>query len=315
MKQVGADMKKDSVIAVFGAGGLAGGAIVRRLRAEGYKHILTPRSRELDLREQEAVRGWFRVHKVDYVFLAAALVGGIMANKTRKAEFLHDNLMMQCNVIDSAYYSGVKKLLFLGSSCIYPAGRQHPMKEDELLTGLLEPTNDAYALAKIAGIKQCDFYREQYGFDAISIMPPNLYGPGDHFKGENGHVLAALMNRFHEAKVTGAPTVACWGDGSAMREFLHCDDLADACLFFMENYSEAGHVNTGTNQDITIKHLAESIAKVVGYEGEIVWDTTKPNGNPRKLLDSSRATELGWKPKTGFEEGLQQTYDWYLKNV
>ena len=308
-------MNKDSVIAIFGAGGLAGGAILRRLRAEGYKHILTPRSRELDLREQENVRRWFKDHRVDYVFLAAALVGGIMANKTRKAEFLHDNLMMQCNVIDSAYYSGVKKLLFLGTSCIYPAGRQHPLKEDELLTGALEPTNDAYAIAKIAGIKQCDFYREQYGFDAISIMPPNLYGPGDHFKGENGHVLAALMNRFHEAKESGAPTVTCWGDGSAMREFLHCDDLADACMFFMDNYSEAGHINTGTNQDITIKHLAESIAKVVGYEGEIVWDTTKPNGNPRKLLDSSRASELGWVSKTRFEEGLQQTYSWYLQNV
>ena len=308
-------MNKESKIVIFGSGGLAGGAILRRLREDGYRNILTPRSKDLDLREQEEVREWFRVHKIDYVFLAAALVGGIMANKTRKAEFLHDNLMMQCNVIDSAYYSGVKKLLFLGTSCIYPAGRQHPLREDELLTGPLEPTNDAYAIAKIAGIKQCDFYREQYGFDAISIMPPNLYGPGDHFKGENGHVLAALMNRFHEAKETGAPTVACWGDGSAMREFLHCDDLADACLYFMDNYSEAGHINTGTNQDITIKHLAESIAKVVGYEGEIIWDTSKPNGNPRKLLDSTRANGLGWKPKTSFEEGLQQTYSWYLQNV
>ena len=308
-------MNKESVIAVFGAGGLAGGAIVRRLRAEGYKDILTPRSSQLDLREQRDVRAWMNVNKPDYVILAAALVGGIMANKTRKAEFLHDNLMMQCNVIDSAYCAGVKKLLFLGTSCIYPAGRQHPLREDELLTGPLEPTNDAYAIAKIAGIKQCDFYREQYGFDAISVMPPNLYGPGDHFKGENGHVLAALMNRFHEAKETGAPTVTCWGDGSAMREFLHCDDLADACLFFMNHYSQSGHVNTGTSQDITIKYLAESIAKVVGYEGEIVWDTTKPNGNPRKLLDSSLASALGWEPKIEFEAGLEQTYQWYLKNV
>ena len=308
-------MNKESVIAVFGAGGLAGGAIVRRLRAEGYKDILTPRSSQLDLREQRDVRAWMNVNKPDYVILAAALVGGIMANKTRKAEFLHDNLMMQCNVIDSAYCAGVKKLLFLGTSCIYPAGRQHPLREDELLTGPLEPTNDAYAIAKIAGIKQCDFYREQYGFDAISVMPPNLYGPGDHFKGENGHVLAALMNRFHEAKETGAPTVTCWGDGSAMREFLHCDDLADACLFFMDHYSHSGHVNTGTSQDITIKYLAESIAKVVGYEGEIVWDTTKPNGNPRKLLDSSLASALGWEPKIEFEAGLEQTYQWYLKNV
>ena len=308
-------MNKESTIAIFGAGGLAGGAIKNALIERGHKGLLLPRSRDLDLREQRDVRAWFGANDVDYVFLAAALVGGIMANKTRKAEFLHDNLMMQCNVIDSAYYSGVKKLLFLGSSCIYPAGRQHPLNEDELLTGLLEPTNDAYAIAKIAGIKQCDFYREQYGFDAISIMPPNLYGPGDHFKDENGHVLAALMNRFHEAKVSGAESVTCWGDGSAMREFLYVDDLADASLYFMDNYSESGHINTGTGIDITIKHLAQTISDVVGYQGEIIWDTTKPNGNPRKLLDSTRAHELGWDHKTTFKKGLQQTYDWYLKNV
>jgi len=308
-------MEKNSTIAIFGAGGLAGSAILRRLKAEGYTKFLCPRSRDLDIREQADVRAWFKNNKVDYVFLAAALVGGIMANKTRKAEFLHDNLMMQGNVIDTAYYSGVKKLLFLGTSCIYPAGRHHPLKEDELLTGALEPTNDAYAIAKIAGIKQCDFYREQYGFDAISIMPPNLYGPGDHFKGENGHVLAALMNRFHEAKQTGAESVTCWGDGSAMREFLYVDDLADAALFFMENYSDFGHVNTGTGIDITIKHLANAISDVVGYKGEIIWDTTKPNGNPRKLLDVSRAHELGWDHKTTFKKGLKQTYDWYLQNV
>ena len=308
-------MNKESTIAIFGAGGLAGGAIKNALIERGHKGLLLPRSRDLDLREQRDVRAWFGANNVDYVFLAAALVGGIMANKTRKAEFLHDNLMMQCNVIDSAYYSGVKKLLFLGSSCIYPAGRQHPLNEDELLTGLLEPTNDAYAIAKIAGIKQCDFYREQYGFDAISLMPPNLYGPGDHFKDENGHVLAALMNRFHEAKVSGAESVTCWGDGSAMREFLYVDDLADASLYFMDNYSESGHINTGTGIDITIKHLAQTISDVVGYQGEIIWDTTKPNGNPRKLLDSTRAHELGWDHKTTFKKGLQQTYDWYLKNV
>ena len=301
-------------IAIFGSGGLAGGAIVRRLANTGNK-LLLPRSRDLDLREQSDVRAWFKQNPVEEVYLAAALVGGIMANKTRKAEFLHDNLMMQCNVIDSAYYSGVRKLLFLGTSCIYPAGRQHPLKENELLTGALEPTNDAYAIAKIAGIKQCDFYREQYGFDAVSIMPPNLYGPGDHFKGENGHVLAALMNRFHEAKQTGAKTVTCWGDGSAMREFLYCDDLADASLYFMDNYSDSGHVNVGTGEDITIKRLAESIAEVVGFDGEILWDTTKPNGNPRKLLDSSKANALGWEPKTSFERGLQKTYAWYLNNV
>ena len=308
-------MNTESTIAIFGSGGLAGGAIKDALIARGHRGLLLPRSRDLDLREQRDVRAWFGANKVDYVFLAAALVGGIMANKTRKAEFLHDNLMMQCNVIDSAYYSGVKKLLFLGSSCIYPAGRQHPLQEDELLTGLLEPTNDAYAIAKIAGIKQCDFYREQYGFNAISLMPPNLYGPGDHFKDENGHVLAALLNRFHMAKEAGAARVECWGDGTAMREFLFSEDLADACLYFMDNYSESGHVNTGTDTDITIKELAETVARVVGFEGDIAWDTSKPNGNPRKLLDSTRARALGWEPKTSFERGLQKTYEWYLKNV
>ena len=307
-------MFNNSTVAIFGSGGLAGGAIKRKITGTGAS-LLLPRSSQLDLREQADVREWFKINKVDYVFLAAALVGGIMENKTRKAEFLHDNLMMQCNVIDSAYYSGVKKLLFLGTSCIYPAGRQHPLKENELLTGALEPTNDAYAIAKIAGIKQCDFYREQYGFDAISLMPPNLYGPGDNFNEGSGHVLASLMNRFHLAKMAGERNVTCWGDGTPMREFLFTDDLADACLYFMKNYSSSGHINVGTSTDITIKHLAETIAEVVGFTGNILWDTTKPNGNPRKLLDSSRALELGWKPETSFESGLEQTYRWYLQNV
>ena len=302
-------------IAIFGARGLAGSAIKRRLQEEGHMDILTPRSMDLDLREQADVRYWFYKNRVTHVYLAAALVGGIMANKTRKAEFLHDNLMMQCNVIDSAYCSGVEKLLFLGTSCIYPAGRQHPLKEDELLTGPLEPTNDAYAIAKIAGIKQCDFYREQYGFNAISIMPPNLYGPGDNFHEGSGHVLASLMNRFHNAKMDGLDYVECWGDGSPMREFLFSDDLADASVYFMNTYNEAGHVNVGTSRDVTIKELAESIAKTVGYTGKIGWDTTKPNGNPRKLLDSTKAKELGWEPKTPFEIGLAKTYSWYLDNV
>lgn len=308
-------MKKNARIAVFGSSGLAGGAIKRRLFDQGYNNLYLPRSKDLDLREQTEVRDWFKKYKPEYVILSAALVGGIMANKTRKAEFLHDNLMMQCNTIDTAFYSGVKKLLFLGTSCIYPAGRQHPLREDELLTGPLEPTNDAYAIAKIAGIKQCDFYREQYGFNAISLMPPNLYGPGDNFNEGSGHVLASLMNRFHIARMNGDTSVTCWGDGSAMREFLYCEDLADACIYFMNTYSESGHVNTGTGRDITIKELAEGIASVVGFQGTIEWDTTKPNGNPRKLLDSSRATELGWVPQTSFEDGLQKTYQWYLKNV
>ena len=302
-------------IAIFGARGLAGSAIKRRLQAEGHIDILAPSSRDLDLREQADVRYWFYKNRVTHVYLAAALVGGIMANKTRKAEFLHDNLMMQCNVIDSAYCSGVEKLLFLGTSCIYPAGRQHPLREEELLTGALEPTNDAYAIAKIAGIKQCDFYREQYGFNAISIMPPNLYGPGDNFNEGSGHVLGSLMNRFHNAQKEGLEYVECWGDGSPMREFLYVDDLADAAMHFMNTYNEAGHVNVGTSRDVTIKELAESIAKVVGYTGKIGWDTTKPNGNPRKLLDSSKAKMLGWEPKTPFEVGLTKTYHWYLENV
>ena len=302
-------------IAIFGARGLAGSAIKRRLLADGHTDLLLPTSKELDLREQTATRDWFNHHKPDHVYLAAALVGGIMANKTRKAEFLHDNLMMQGNTIDAAYCAGAKKLLFLGTSCIYPAGRQHPLKEDELLTGPLEPTNDAYAIAKIAGIKQCDFYREQYGFDAISIMPPNLYGPGDNFHEGSGHVLASLMNRFHNAKMDGLEYVECWGDGSPMREFLYSDDLADASVYFMNTYSSAGHVNVGTSRDVTIKELAESIAKTVGYTGKIGWDTTKPNGNPRKLLDSTQAKMLGWEPKTPFEVGLEKTYSWYLENV
>ena len=307
-------MDNNSTVAIFGSGGLAGGAITKQFIKRRHK-LLLPRSTELDLREQADVRNWFKSNKVDYVILAAALVGGIMANKTRKAEFLYDNLMMQCNVIDSAYYSGVKKLLFLGTSCIYPAGRTHPLKEEELLTGPLEPTNDAYAIAKIAGIKQCDYYREQYGFDAISIMPPNLYGPRDNFHEGSGHVLASLMNRFHLAKVAGAVRVECWGDGTPKREFLFSEDLADATMFFMNNYSDSGHINVGTGKDITIKELAETIARVVDFKGDILWDTSKPNGNSRKLLDSTKANELGWVPNTSFEYGLQQTYEWYLRHV
>ena len=286
-------------------------ANLKTLMLNYYAHVVS----ELDLREQSAVREWFDTNKPDEVYLAAAIVGGIMANKTRKGEFMYDNMIIQCNVIHSAYTSGVKKLLFLGSSCIYPANIQHPIKEEELLSAPLEPTNDAYALAKIAGIKQCDYYREQYGFNAISLMPCNLYGPGDNFDTWSGHVLPALINRFHNAKLAGHEEVTCWGDGSPMREFLFVDDLADACVHFMENYSAIGHINIGTGQDITIKYLAETIAKVVGYEGKILWDTSKPNGNPRKLLDVSRAKELGWEAKTSFEKGLEETYAWYLKNV
>ena len=299
---------------ILGGSGLAGSAIRRKLFSCGeYNNVLFPTSKILDLRNQKRVKDYFEAYKIDHVYLAAATVGGIMSNKTRKAEFIHNNLMIQSNVIDSAYHSGVGKLLFLGTSCIYPAGRQHPLKEEELLTGPLEPTNDAYAIAKIAGIKQCDFYREQYGFDAFSLMPPNLYGPGDNYT-EGGHVLAALINRFHNAKVNNIDYIECWGDGTPMREFLYVEDLADACLYFMKNYYDGGHINVGTNTVITIKEAAETVAKVIGYEGKIGWDTTKPNGNPRKLLDSSRANALGWEPKTSFKEGLKKTYSCYLQN-
>jgi len=312
-------MNKDSTIAVFGSGGLVGGAIVRRLLADGHhpKNLLLPRSRDIDLREQEEVQGWFRVHKVDYVFLAAATVGGIMANKTRKAEFLYDNLMINSNVIDTAYYSGVKKLLFLGSSCIYPKYAEQPIQESSLLTGALEPTNDAYAIAKIAGMKMCEFYNEQYGFDAFSLMPCNMYGPGDNYDEHSGHVMGALISRFHNAKLNNLPEVVCWGDGSPLREFLYNEDLADACVYFMDKFDDearqkSSFLNIGTGTDISIKHLAESIADVVGYTGKIVWDTSKPNGTPRKVLDTTLATELGWKPKTDFIDGLKASYNYYL---
>lgn len=304
----------DTKTLILGSGGLAGGGIVRALKKRGFDNLLTPRSRELDLRNQRDVDDYFKHHRPDHVYLCAATVGGIMANKTRKAEFLYDNLMIQSNVIDSAYYSGTKKLLFLGTSCIYPAGLQHPIKEEELLTGPLEPTNDAYAIAKIAGIKMCDFYREQYGFNAISLMPPNLYGPGDNYDEHSGHVMASLIKKFHAAAKNNDATVTCWGDGSPMREFLHVDDLAEACVFFMDLWNRSGHLNVGTGQDVTIKELAETIADVVGFTGEIVWDTTKPNGNPRKLLDSTRAHGLEWGPSYTLKTGIEETYEWYLKH-
>ena len=312
-------LNKESNIAVFGSGGLVGSAIVKRLLADGHhpKNLLLPRSRDIDLREQGEVRDWFRVHKVDYVFLAAATVGGIMANKTRKAEFLYDNIMINSNVIDTSFYSGVKKLLFLGSSCIYPKYAEQPIKESSLLTGALEPTNDAYAIAKISGMKMCEFYNEQYGFDAFSLMPCNMYGPGDNYDEVSGHVMGALISRFHNAKINNSPEVLCWGDGSPLREFLYNEDLADACVYFMDKFDnearkKSSFLNIGTGTDISIKFLAESIAKVVGYTGKIVWDTSKPNGTPRKVLDTTLANDLGWKPKTDFIDGLTASYNYYL---
>ena len=297
---------------VFVAGhrGLVGSAICRRLQGEGVELLVAERS-ELDLMDQKGVDQWFREHGVDQVYLAAAKVGGIYANDTYPAEFIHDNLAIQTNVIQAAWQYGVKKLLFLGSSCIYPKLAPQPMPEDSLLTGPLEPTNEWYAIAKIAGIKMCQAYRKQYGFDAISAMPTNLYGPGDNFDLENSHVLPALIRKFHEAKLAGKPEVTVWGTGSPRREFLHVDDLADACVFLMDNYSSGEIVNVGWGRDISIAELAGTVRDIVGFEGEIVYDTEKPDGTPRKLLDTTRLAGLGWRPSISLADGIRGTYDWY----
>jgi len=297
---------------VFVAGhrGLVGSAICRRLQADDVELLVAERS-ELDLLDQKGVDKWFREHGVDQVYLAAAKVGGIYANDTYPAEFIHDNLAIQTNVIQAAWQYGVKKLLFLGSSCIYPKLAPQPMAEDSLLTGPLEPTNEWYAIAKIAGLKMCQAYRKQYGFDAIAAMPTNLYGPGDSFDLENSHVLPALIRKFHEAKLAGEPEVTVWGTGSPRREFLHVDDLADACVFLMQNYSSAEIVNVGWGRDISIAELAETVRDIVGFEGEIVYDTSKPDGTPRKLLDTTRLAALGWQPSISLAQGIRGTYDWY----
>jgi len=297
---------------VFVAGhkGLVGSAICRRLQADGVEPLVAARA-ELDLMDQKGVDRWFREHKVDQVYVAAARVGGILANDTYPAEFIHDNLVIQTNLIHAAWQYGVEKLLFLGSSCIYPKLAPQPMAEDSLLTGPLEPTNEWYAIAKIAGIKMCQAYRKQYDFDAISAMPTNLYGPGDNFDLENSHVLPALIRKFHEAKLAGEETVTVWGTGSPRREFLHVDDLADACVFLMGNYSAAEIVNVGWGRDISIAELAAAVRDVVGFKGEIVYDTEKPDGTPRKLLDTSRLTSLGWSPSIALADGIRGTYDWY----
>jgi GDP-L-fucose synthase len=306
-------MKKDSKIYVAGHRGLVGSAIVRALVANGFTKLILKTRQELDLLDSNAVADFFTTEKPEYVFLAAAKVGGIMANKTYPADFIRENLVVQTNVIDAAYRSGVEKLLFLGSSCIYPKLCPQPIKEEYLLTGPLEPTNDAYAIAKIAGIIMCQSYRRQYGSNFISVMPTNLYGPNDNFDLETSHVLPALIRRFHEAKQNNTPSVTLWGTGTPKREFLHVDDLAAACLHLMENYNEPEIVNIGTGEDVIIKELAEIIKNVTGYEGEISWDTSKPDGTPRKLLDVSRLHSLGFKHKIELEEGIKNTYDWYLK--
>ncbi|MEG2173350.1 MAG: GDP-L-fucose synthase [Desulfovibrionaceae bacterium] len=301
-------MKKDSCIYVAGHRGLVGSALVRALQAEGFTRILCRTSQELDLREQQPVRDFFAIEKPDYVLLAAAKVGGIHANATYPAEFINDNLLMQCNVIDSAYRTGTKKLLFLGSSCIYPKLATQPMPESALMTSALEPTNDAYALAKIAGIKMCQAYRQQYNFDAISVMPTNLYGPGDNYHPENSHVIPALIRRFHEAKLRGDAQVTIWGTGTPCREFLFADDMARACLFLMQEYSDVEHVNVGCGQDMTIMALARLVAEVVGFDGDIGTDPSQPDGTPRKLLDVHKLFTMGWRPTVRLQEGLRLAY-------
>jgi GDP-L-fucose synthase len=293
---------------------MVGGAIVRRLATEGCT-ILTATRRELDLTRQADVEVWMRAHKPEAIFLAAAVVGGIVANDTRPAEFLTENLQIQTNIIKGAHEIGAEKLLFLGSSCIYPRLAPQPMNEDVLLTGPLEPTNQWYAIAKIAGLKQCQAYRRAYGRDFISVMPTNLYGPGDNFDLTSSHVLPALMAKAHEAKLTGKASLTLWGTGTPRREFLHVDDLADACVFLMKTYSDENLVNIGVGEDVTIRELAEIIADVVGFKGSFAFDTSKPDGTPRKLLDVGRLNRLGWKAKTGLREGIAATYDWYRKNV
>ncbi|CAM6015252.1 unnamed protein product [Sphagnum balticum] len=308
-------MENGAKIYVAGHRGLVGAAIVRALEKQGFNNLLLRTHKELDLTRQAAVEDFFHKEKPDYVILAAAKVGGIHANSTYPAEFIAVNLQIQTNVIDAAYKAGVKKLLFLGSSCIYPKFAPQPIAEDSLLTGPLEPTNEWYAVAKISGIKMCQAYRLQYKFDAISGMPTNLYGPHDNFHPENSHVLPALIRRFHEAKVTGAKEVVVWGSGSPLREFLHVDDLADATIFLMQNYSGIPHVNMGSGSEVTIKELAEMVKEVVGFQGELKWDLSKPDGTPRKLIDSSKLAELGWEAKIPLKEGLVETYKWYVDNV
>ena len=306
-------MEKDAKIYIAGHRGMVGSAIHRRLKREGFHNFVFRTSAELDLRDQAAVREFFRDERPDYVFLAAAKVGGIVANNTYRAEFLYDNLMMESNVIDAAYRSGVKKLMFLGSSCIYPKLAPQPLREDYLLTGPLEETNEPYAIAKIAGIKLCESYRSQYGCNFISVMPTNLYGPNDNYDLQNSHVLPALIRKFHEAKLDGTPTVDVWGSGSPRREFLHADDLADACLFLMENYDDPTLINIGTGEDVTIRELAELVQQTVGYEGKIVWNTSKPDGTPRKLMDVSKLHGLGWRHRTELPDGIRTVYEAYAK--
>ena len=307
-------MDLNSKIYVAGHRGMVGSAIVRELQRQGYHNLVLRTHQELDLTRQEAVEAFFEQEKPEYVFLAAAKVGGIVANQKALADFMYVNMILEMNVIHSAWRNGCRKLLFLGSSCIYPRLAPQPMREDCLLTGSLEQTNEAYALAKISGLKYCEYLNRQYGTDYISVMPTNLYGPNDNYHPEHSHVLPALIRRFHEAKVSHAESVTCWGDGTPLREFLYVDDLANLCVFLMNNYSGNQTVNAGTGKELTIRQLTELVAKVVGYHGQILWDTSRPNGTPRKLLDVSKATALGWTYRTELEEGICLAYQDFLNN-
>lgn len=307
-------MDKQSKIYVAGHRGMVGSAIVRELRRQGYDNIITRTHAELDLTDQVAVNEFFATERPEYVFLAAAKVGGIQANDLHPADFMYDNMMLEMNVIHAAWKNGCKKLEFLGSSCIYPRMAPQPMPESCLLTSALEHTNEAYALAKISGLKYCEYLNRQYGTDYISVMPTNLYGPNDNYHPVHSHVLPALIRRFHEAKLANQPEVVCWGDGSPLREFLYVDDLANLCVFLMNNYSGNETVNAGSGKELTIKELAEMVARTVGYEGRIVWDTTKPNGTPRKLLNVDKAKKLGWTYSTELDEGLKLAYEDFLNN-
>jgi GDP-L-fucose synthase len=309
-------MEKNAKIYIAGHRGMVGSAIMRKLQSEGFTNFVSRTSAELDLRDQQAVAAFFAQEKPEYVFLAAAKVGGIVANNTYRAEFLYDNLQIQNNIINSAHLNNVKKLMFLGSSCIYPKLAPQPLHEDALLTGLLEPTNEPYAIAKITGIKMCDAYRAQYGCDYVSVMPTNLYGYNDNYHPQNSHVLPALIRRFHEAKEQGAPSVTIWGSGSPLREFLFADDLAEACYYLMQNFSEAGFINIGSGKEITIKDLALLIKGIVGYDGELTFDAAKPDGTPRKLMDVSKLAALGWTYKTELVQGIKLAYqDFLVKHV
>ena len=309
-------MDSDSRVLVAGANGMVGSAIVRNLESKGYNNIIKGTREDVDFTNQDETERYFCSEEPEYVFVAAAKVGGIMANNNYKAEFLTENLQIQTNLIQQSYNFGVKKLLFLGSSCIYPKFATQPITEDQLMTGPLEPTNDAYAIAKIAGIMMCQAYRQQYGFNAISLMPTNLYGPNDNFDLETSHVFPAMIAKFHSALDHSKYwEVKLWGDGSAMREFLHVDDLAEACYVCIQKYEEYGHINVGTGEDVTIKELAETVASVVGYDRSINWDTSKPNGTPRKVMNVERIKSLGWEPKIGLREGIEKTYQWYKENA